>query len=117
MHDALFRVRSRETEGCVILVLSGELDVAGTQELQDAIEAAQQSGLPLTLDLTNLDFIDSSGIRVLLRLHNAAEAAGYRYAVIPGPPQIQRTFVLCGLDRTLTFTEAGAAAPDADPRR
>jgi anti-anti-sigma factor len=98
-----FRVVTRHEGGGVVVALSGELDLAAERELEAAIEAATASGGPLTIDLSALDFIDSSGLRVLVRLHNRATTGGFPYTLIPGPPQVHRTFALCGLDRTLAF--------------
>ena len=57
----------------------------------------------MTIDLTELEFIDSSGLSVFLALHNAALSNGFQYRLIPGPPQVHRAFALCGLDQTLSF--------------
>lgn len=103
MSDAIFRVHSRPDSGGVTVVLAGELDLAGAEDLEQAIAEARASGRPLTVDLTNLEFIDSSGLRVLLGLHNAATREGFEYRLIAGPPQVHRAFALCGLDQTLAF--------------
>jgi anti-anti-sigma factor len=103
MSEGLFRVATRHEGGGVVVALSGELDLAGERELEAALEAAHESGAPLTIDLSGLEFIDSSGLRVLVKHHNRATTDGFTYRLIPGPPQVHRTFVLCGLDRTLAF--------------
>ena len=54
-------------------------------------------------NLSELKFIDSSGLGVLLRFHNAMVTANRPYRVIPGPPHVHRAFVLTGLDQTLQF--------------
>jgi anti-anti-sigma factor len=108
MDDVAFRAR---TNGAVV-VLSGELDLAGVAQLESAIERARAAGSIVTIDLTNLDFIDSSGLRVLVGLHNAATRDEFEYTLIAGPPAVHRAFVLSGLDQTLTFAlPGGAAAP------
>jgi len=99
----LFNVDTREEVAGVTLALSGELDLSGEQALEAALAAARVLGGRLTVDLTELEFIDSSGLRVLVRLHNAAVSSGFDYTLIAGPPQVHRTFALCGLDRTLAF--------------
>jgi anti-anti-sigma factor len=104
MSEGLFRVVTRHEDGGVVVALSGELDLAGERELEAALEAAHASGEPLTIDHSGLNFIDSSGLRVLVKLHNRATTSGHDYTLIPGPPQVHRTFALCGLDRTLAFT-------------
>ena len=57
----------------------------------------------LVVDLSGVEFIDSSGLRVLVRLQNTALREGLHYTLISGPPQVHRTFVLCGLDQKLPF--------------
>jgi anti-anti-sigma factor len=103
MSGGLFRVATRHEGGGVVVALSGALDLAGERELEAAIDAAREAGGPLTIDLSDLEFIDSSGLRVLVKLHNRAASGGFPYRLIPGPPQVHRTFALCGLDRTLAF--------------
>src|SRR5215218_4693662 len=103
MSEGLFRVVTRREGDAVVLALLGELDLAGEPRLEAAIDDAHTAGHPLTIDLSGLTFIDSSGLRVLVRLHNRAITSGLSYRLIAGPPQVQRTFALCGLDRTLAF--------------
>jgi anti-anti-sigma factor len=103
MDDAIFTVSSRVEDGGVTLTLAGELDLAGAEALEQAIDAARATGRWVTIDLRPLEFIDSSGLRVLLALHNAAARDGFDYTLIAGPPQVHRAFALCGLDRTLSF--------------
>jgi anti-sigma B factor antagonist len=103
MAEGLFSVDARRDDDGVVLHLSGELDLAGERVLEEALESARAGGGTLTIDLSKLNFIDSSGLRVLVRLHNEAVTTGFDYTLIAGPPQVQRTFALCGLDRTLAF--------------
>jgi anti-anti-sigma factor len=103
MHEALFKVATRYDGDAAILSLSGELDLAGERQLEEALTQARESAKSLTIDLTELGFIDSSGLRVLVRLQNTALRQGLDYKLISGPPQVHRTFVLCGLDQTLPF--------------
>src|SRR3954454_7298784 len=103
MSEGLFRVVTRSNGDGVVVALSGELDLAGERRLETALDDARAAGGSITVDLTDLEFIDSSGLRVLVRLHNAAVTDGFEYRLLAGPPQVHRTFALCGLDRTLVF--------------
>jgi len=103
MKPPVFQIHSRAEGGATVLALSGELDLAGAPELDTALAAARAAGGGLTLDLSDLEFIDSSGLGALVRFHNAAAAAGYEYSVVAGPPQVHRAFVLSGLDQALPF--------------
>src|SRR4051812_2403255 len=98
MSHAVFEVSTRQEGDHAIVALSGELDIGGEAALEAAIDAARESARALTIDLSDLAFIDSSGLRVLVRLQNTAQRQGLEYALISGPPQVHRTFVLCGLD-------------------
>src|SRR5829696_8157825 len=99
MRSPLFQVTRREDDGGVVLALSGELDLAGAEPLNTALAEARAAGRPLTVDLSELEFIDSSGLGVLVRFNNVAMADGFAYTVIAGPPHVHRAFVLSGLDQ------------------
>ena len=103
MEGTLFQVETREDDGQHVIALAGELDIAGAGEFEDAAAAALRAGGPVTIDLSALEFIDSSGLRVLLAFHKASLRDGLDYTVLPGPPQVHRAFVLCGLDQALPF--------------
>jgi anti-anti-sigma factor len=106
MHPPVFRVTTRRDADGATVSLSGELDLAGVKALDDALRAARDEGGPMTIDLSELEFIDSSGLGVLVRFNNAATAAGFEYAVIAGPEAVHRAFVLSGLDQMLPFAPA-----------
>jgi anti-sigma B factor antagonist len=104
MHPPLFEVTTdRDADGTTV-VLSGELDLAGVTRFGDALSAAREEGTSLTIDLSALEFIDSSGLGVLVRFNNAATTDGFSYTVIAGPAAVHRAFVLSGLDRMLPFS-------------
>ena len=109
MKPPVFKIEEREAQDGVVLALSGELDLAGAPELAVALNRVQASGRPLTIDLAELEFIDSSGLGVLVRFNNAATDADYAYSVVAGPPQVHRAFVLSGLDQALPFAAARPA--------
>ena len=50
------------------LVLSGEIDVAVTEELTEAVTEAESAGFPVDVDARHVTFMDSSGIALLARL-------------------------------------------------
>jgi len=65
---ANFTVRTGPTGA---LVVSGELDGATIQELQDRIDDVMVSGQPIVLDLLDLTFLDSSAMHCLVRTFEA----------------------------------------------
>jgi anti-sigma B factor antagonist len=77
-----FEVRTVEEEGHWRLVLSGELDLASAERLEEAIHRAEEvPGRSLVLDLSDLRFIDSTGLHVLLQAHARSRKNGRRLSV------------------------------------
>ena len=68
------------------LVLSGEIDVALTDELTEAVTDAETAGLPVEVDARHVTFMDSSGIALLARLANRTPG---RLSLIK-PPDVVR---------------------------
>ncbi len=59
----------------------------------------------LVVDLSDLEFIDSTGLSVLVAAHQQAVVAGREFSVVQGPPQVQRLLALTGLEQRLTVAE------------
>ena len=67
----------KELDGRLVAVLTGELDTASAAETEAALKPLFEStGKDLVLDCTNLEYISSSGIRILVNLLKAAKAKG-----------------------------------------
>ena len=57
----------------------------------------------MTLDLSRLDFIDSTGLRLILDRDAEARRDGFTLALIPGPPAVERIFELTKTRTHLPF--------------
>ena len=57
------------------------------------------------LDLSQLSFIDSSGVHVLINAHNRCAAQATHLVIIPGPRAVQRVFEICNLIERLPFAD------------
>jgi anti-sigma B factor antagonist len=80
------------------VVLTGELDISTVDDAQKRIEAAETGSPPLlVIDLSRLDFVDSSGVRLALLADDRARAAGRRVAVRLGTGHALRAFQALGL--------------------
>jgi anti-anti-sigma factor len=92
-----------EQEGNVrIIVFRGEFDYAEMTIAQDAIHAAEETAPAiLLLDLTGLDFLDSSAVRVILQADSRARAQGRRLALITGTGPPHRVLSILGLTERL----------------
>jgi anti-sigma B factor antagonist len=99
-------------DGCIVW-LSGELDMATHDRAATALELAlrQAGGGRLTVDLSELAFIDASGVRALVRLHNAAVEARVRLRLRGGHGLVAQVLDLCGLtDVTETIASTSEKA-------
>ena len=82
----------------VRLVLSGELDLAVAELLGDRLRHLRNAGCDVRLDLAELDFIDSSGLRELITAIADSRSDGWRLEIDPQVSDaVQRTVDLAGL--------------------
>ena len=61
------------------------------------------------LDLRNLSFIDSTGLHLLVALHQRAQRDAFELMLIAPPAPLDRAIRLCGLDEALPFVSAERA--------
>lgn len=102
-------VRSEE-EGVRVVALSGDLDLRSIGEV-DAALAGHGEGARVCLDVTQLLFIDSTGLASVVRAHQALTGAGASFAVACSPTgSVRRTLETTGLTALLTIVESRAAA-------
>lgn len=93
------------------IVLAGEWDLAEHQATRDTIrDALRRSPECLVLDLSQLTFIDSSGIHVVEQLHKRSTRLNIRLVIVPGPRAVQRPFQLLGLTDGLPFLAVATRA-------
>jgi anti-sigma B factor antagonist len=93
----------------VRVVPVGELDLSTGATLDRRLRELHESGSGrLVVDLRRLSFMDSSGLRLLLRWNEAVRADGAELSLIAGPPEIQRVFETTGLLDRLRFVEPPA---------
>ncbi len=98
----ILRCEVRPERQVVIVAPTGELDLAGVPTIDAQLGELHEAGFAhLAVDLRGLRFMDSTGLRLLLRWTAAAASDGYRFSVIPGPPQVQRVLAMTGVESTL----------------
>ena len=83
--------------------LSGEIDHHGAREMMEALDRAIAHHLPLrlTLDLSGVTFMDSSGLAVLLRCKRRMDAVGGCVKAVAVPTQPRRVLDAAGLGRII----------------
>jgi anti-sigma B factor antagonist len=98
-------LRISDDVGSVLRVEAmGELDLSNAQALDKELERAMETSAErIIVDLSGLEFIDSTGIAALGRIetHHGTE----RFGLIRAPEQVQRVIALTGLERALPFLD------------
>jgi anti-sigma B factor antagonist len=85
----------------------GSLDLATTPELEQQIEELRRAGVRhLIIDLRGLTFMDSTGLRLALKLDAASRQDGFEIGFVPGPPAVQRVFEVTGTTDVVRFVRA-----------
>ena len=88
------------------VALRGELDLSGVDRARQAIEEAEKSSASLlVLDLSELDFIDSTGLEVMLRAARRAHDSGRRLIVARPSRYVRRLLELTAIDQSLDIVE------------
>jgi anti-anti-sigma factor len=98
----------REDDGAARVALFGDLDMGATfsveQELDRLID--REHVRRLVLDLSEVQFLDSTGLRLLLQTDARARDGGFELALVRGSPEVQRVFEMAGLAELLPFVDA-----------
>jgi anti-sigma B factor antagonist len=99
-----FRVEVHPERDTVRVVPVGEVDIATVGELDASLHELHGIGFQrFLLDLRELTFMDSSGLRLILEWHARARVNGISLALVPGPAIVQRVFELAGVLDQLPF--------------
>lgn len=89
---------TREDGAMQIFELSGSLDVATSPTLRAGLlEAAEHEGHTLVVDLSNLEFLDSTGLGALIGAHKRALEKNGSLRVVAKEGQILRLLRITGL--------------------
>jgi anti-sigma B factor antagonist len=99
-------IRSEREGDAHVIGLLGELDIDGASAVEEELLAVEASdAATIVVDLGGLEFIDSTGIRLIVM---AAERSGQngRLTLLRGPKQVHRVFEITDLADRLPFANA-----------
>jgi anti-anti-sigma factor len=110
---------SRHREGsATILIPVGEIDLVTVADVRAALDEAAGESRRVVLDLRQVHFMDSSGLRLLVEAQQRAAQDGFDFAVVRGPASLERLFEVTGLDARLDLhDDPGQAADGGQPGR
>ena len=99
---ALRSERDGETH---VVALLGELDIAGAPALEEELLRVEESDAErIVIDLSSLEFIDSTGIRLVVMAADRCSADS-RLTLLRGPKQVHRVFEITDLASRLPFAD------------
>lgn len=103
-----FALEVRAEAGRTLFVPRGELDLATAPELEDRVLAALRGAEhPVVLDLRELTFMDSTGIRTIIAAHHVAQDAGADLRLIGPHPDtvVWRVIEISGIAQSLGLVD------------
>jgi anti-anti-sigma factor len=111
-----FRVETDPASRPLVVAAAGELDSGTSDELLEAFRRvlADCPGVPVSLDLQNVSFIDSTGMRSMIEMERIAEQQAIRLIVIPPPDDVTELLRTAGIADRMNVAVAadrGALGP------
>jgi anti-sigma B factor antagonist len=102
-----FSIAASDREGRALLTLRGELDLATAPELEQLVNERLDAGQDVVVDLRGLEFMDSSGIRVLVAAHARAARNDTRLFVVrpADDTAVSKIVEVSGLDGELNIVD------------
>lgn len=102
-------VASEIRDGYVLVRLSGEVDLSWSQAVRLAVLDALDHDTAVGVDLSEVSYIDSSGIAVLVEGFQRARTRGSRFALVAVSDAVRAVLELARLDRVFLLV----ATPEA----
>lgn len=88
------------------VVLTGELDLATAQQLEDELKSVESSEpSKLVLDLRKLEFMDSTGLRAVIAADSRARERGGKVVIVRAPEEVDRVFRITRMDQHLELVD------------
>jgi anti-sigma B factor antagonist len=102
-----FQVEVSRNGAAAVVAVSGELDLASGPELEAELDQLTGPDIHLVvIDLRELDFMDSTGLSILVRAHQRLAGEGCEMGLVKGSQQVQRLLDLTGVAERLRLVDA-----------
>ena len=93
--DSELKLDLKRVGDASVVFAHGEIDLATFAEAEAALDGARGVEV-LVLDLRGVEFMDTSGLRLVVHERQRAEVDGYTFVVVRGPAKVQRLFEIAG---------------------
>lgn len=106
-------IASTSESGEIVISVSGELDIATAPKLESELDGAiAGSPTAVYVDLSDVQFMDSTGLRLLIGAHRRLSEAGADFGVATGESPARRVIELTGMDAHMKTTRELAELTD-----
>ena len=106
-------IESEALDGIVLIRLSGEVDLSWSQQVRHAVLEALETSPAVGVELSQVSYIDSSGIAALVEGFQSARTHGNRFALVAISDAVRAVLELARLDRVFLIVPDSAALAEA----
>ena len=100
----MLEITSEDHGGSVLLGVGGEIDLTTVGQFEEALGAAvERAGAEVRVDMDNVTFCGSEGIRALMAAHTAADERDVRLAVVEASPIVRTLLRITDMGRLAAF--------------
>lgn len=94
-------VTTKVENGTLFIALEGRLDTVTSQELGDLLPNEKRNGLDIDFDFTNLEYVSSAGLRLLVLFKKEAQATNNKMVIRNINAVVKEIFSVTGFDKIL----------------
>jgi anti-sigma B factor antagonist len=109
----ILEVVTEERDGLAHVALKGELDLSTVGKLEDELLRLEGGPRLVVIDMSQLSFLDSTGLRAVVTADERAREAGRRLVIVRGPDAVQRVFAITRLEERLEMVDDADAVDSA----
>lgn len=102
------QIETREEGGAKIVDISGEVDMDSSPQVRDEVLKALKGASKVKVRLREVEYIDSSGIAVLIQGMKDAGKANVEFALLDPSDNVRSVIELAMLQQVFTIEESGA---------
>jgi anti-anti-sigma factor len=108
-------MRDEQHLGSTIIRLIGDFDLASYDRFQEELERLLDNETKsLALDLVGLEYIDSTGLRMLMQIDALARRSRFDFTVLCGKGRVRAVLRTSGLDGVLPLVDPSGMVPASD---
>lgn len=108
--ESYLNVDVRDEPDATVLTVRGELDMASSPQLAETLDRFDPTERPLVVDLGGLEFIDMTGLHVLLRARERIQQTGAKLTVVNASRGVRKLLKLTGTTELLEGCEGPSQA-------